>query len=128
MRRKPRQICAHCNQPIIIPRKTRHVGYGGWLKRHTPLIIAMHKEGKGTDAILDVLASKKDVILHYGGNPNWKMPLRGTIAYILARHGLAYHGLVANRAIRECATTNSRLMEPDNGAANFRLPPSIAAA
>jgi hypothetical protein len=121
MRRKPRQICARCNQPIIISRKTRQVGYSGWLKGHTPLIIAMHKEGKGTSAILDVLASKKDVILHYGGNPNWKPPLRGTITYILARNGLAYHGLVANRAIRVCANTNTRLLEPDNETANLRI-------
>jgi len=55
------------------------VGYDGWLKGHAPLIIAMHNEGKGADAILGVLASKKDVILYYGGNHNWKMALRGTI-------------------------------------------------
>jgi hypothetical protein len=117
MRRKPRQICAHCNQPIIAPRKPRHVGYDGWLKGHAPLIIAMSKEGKGTDTILDVLASKKDVIQHYGGNPNWKMPLRGTIIYILARHGLAYHGAVANRTIRKCSAANAQLIETYSEAA-----------
>ena len=63
MGRKPNQICAHCNQPIATPRKRRHVGYDGWLKGHAPLIIAMHKEGKGADTVLGVLASKKDVIL-----------------------------------------------------------------
>jgi len=89
------------------------VGYDGWLKGHAALIIAMHNEGKDTDAILDVLASKKDVILHYGANRNWKMPLRGTIIYILARHGLAYHGAVANRTIRKCAAANSRLLIED---------------
>jgi hypothetical protein len=81
------------------------VGYDGWLRGHAPLIIAMHKEGKDTDAILDVLASKKDVMQHYGGNRNWKMPLRGTIIYILARYGLAYHGAVANRTISKSDVT-----------------------
>jgi len=93
------------------------VGYDGWLKGHAPLIIAMHKEGKGTDTILDVLASKNDVIQHYGGNPNWKMPLRGTIIYILARHGLAYHGAVANRTIRKSASAGARLIENYDDAA-----------
>jgi hypothetical protein len=117
MRRKRRQICTHCNQAIVTPRKSRHVGYDGWLKGHAPLIIAMHKEGKDTDAILDVLASKEDVILHYSGNRNWKMPLRGTIVYVLARHGLAYHGAVANRTIRKCAAANAQLLETYNEAA-----------
>jgi hypothetical protein len=93
------------------------VGYDGWLKGHAPLIIAMHKEGKDTDAIINVLASKKDVMLHYGGNRNWKMPLRGTVIYILARHGLAYHGTVANRTIRKCAADNAQLTENYNEAA-----------
>jgi hypothetical protein len=117
MGRKRRQICTHCNQPIVTPRRPRHVGYDGWLKDHAPLIIAMHKEGKDTDAILDVLASKKDVMQHYGGNRNWKMPLRGTVIYILARHGLAYHGAVASRTIREVAATNTQLTENYNEAA-----------
>ena len=116
MRKKPRRICAHCNQPIVAPRKSR-VGYDGWLKSHAPLIIAMHKAGKGNDAIFHVLANKEDVRLHYSGNPNWKMPLRGTITYILARHGLAYHGTVANRTIRKCAATNVQLIENYNEAA-----------
>ena len=111
MRRKPRQICAHCSQPIVAPRKPRHVGYDGWLKNHAPLIIAMYKEGKSTDAILDVLANKEDVVQHYGGNSNWKMPLRGTIIYILARHGLAYHGAVASRTIRKVAASNAQVIE-----------------
>ena len=80
MGRKPNQF-AHCNQPIATPRKRRHVGYDGWLKGHAPLIIAMHKEGKGADTILGVLASKKDVILHYGGNPKWKMAARNDLLY-----------------------------------------------
>jgi hypothetical protein len=117
MGRKPNQICAHCNQPIATPRKRRHVGYDGWLKGHAPLIIAMHKEGKGADTILGVLASKKDVILHYGGNPNWKMALRRTIFYILARHGFAYHGAVANRTIRKSAGADARLIENYDDAA-----------
>jgi len=117
MGRKPNQICAHCNQPIATPRKRRHVGYDGWLKGHVPLIIAMHKEGKGADTILGVLASKKDVILHYGGNPNWKMALRGTIFYILARHGFADHGAVANRTIRESASADVRLVKKYDDAA-----------
>jgi hypothetical protein len=117
MGRKPNQICAHCNQPIATPRKRRHVGYDGWLKGHAPLIIAMYKEGKGADTILGVLASKKDVILHYGGNPNWKMALRGTIFYILARHGFAYHGAVANRTIRKSAGADARLIENYDDAA-----------
>src|SRR5262249_12844016 len=106
MGRKPNQICAHCNQPIATPRKARHVGYDGWLKGHAPLVIAMHKEGKSVDTILDVLACSKDVMLHYHGNPNWKMPLRGTIIYILARHGLVHHGAVAKRAIRRSPAAN----------------------
>jgi hypothetical protein len=105
MGRKPNRICAHCNQPIARRRKPRHVGYYGWLKSHVPLIIAMHKDGQSVDVILDVLASKKDVMLHYGDNPNWKMPLRGTIIYILARHGLQYHGATAKRTIRKSAAT-----------------------
>ena len=117
MGRKPNQICAHCNQPIATPRKRRHVGYDGWLKGHAPLIIAMHKEGKSADTILGVLASKKDVILHYGGNPNWKMALRGTIFYILARHGFAYHGAIANRTIRKSAGADARLIENYDDAA-----------
>jgi hypothetical protein len=111
MGRKRRQICTHCNQPIVTPRKSRHVGYDGWLKDHVPLIIAMYKEGKDTDAILDVLASEPDVMRHYGGNANWKMPLRGTIIYILARHGLAYHGAVASRTIRKVAVSNAQVTE-----------------
>ena len=117
MGRKPNQICAHCNQPIATPRKRRHVGYDGWLKGHAPLIIAMYKEGKGADTILGVLASKKDVILHYGGNPNWKMALRGTIFYILARHGFAHHGAAANRTIRKSASADARLIENYDDAA-----------
>jgi hypothetical protein len=111
MGRKPNQICPHCNQPIARPRKSRHVGYDGWLKGHAPLIIAMHKEGQGVDAILVVLASKKDVILHYRDNPNWKMPLRGTIIYILARHGLQYYGATAKRAVGKSAATNAQHIE-----------------
>ena len=117
MGRKPNPICAHCNQPIARPRKSRHVGYDGWLKGHAPLVIGMYKEGKGVDTILDVLASKKDVMLHYRGNPNWKMPLRGTIIYILARHGLAYHGAVAKRTVLDLATANARLIENYDDAA-----------
>jgi hypothetical protein len=111
MGRKPNQICAHCNQPIARPRKPRHLGYDGWLKGHAPQIIAMHKEGQGVDAILDVLASKKDVILHYHDNTNWKMPLRGTIIYILARHGLQYHGAAAKSALGKSAATNAQHIE-----------------
>jgi hypothetical protein len=117
MGRKPNEICAHCNQPIATPRKRRHIGYDGWLKGRAPLIIAMHKEGKSADSILAVLANKNDVILHYGGNPNWKMALRGTIIYILARHGLAYHGAVANRALRRSASPGARLIENYDDAA-----------
>jgi hypothetical protein len=93
------------------------VGYDGWLKGHAPLIIAMHKEGKGADTILGVLASKKDVMLHYGGSPHWKMALRGTIIYILARHGFAYHGAVANRTVRKSAGADARLIENYDDAA-----------
>jgi hypothetical protein len=117
MPRKRRQICTHCNQPIVTPRKPRHTGYDGWLRDHVPLIIAMYKEGRDTDAIFDVLASKPDVMRHYGANPNWKMPLRGTIIYILARHGLAYHGAVASRTIRNVAAANAQLVETYNEAA-----------
>jgi hypothetical protein len=68
-------------------------------QRHAPLIIAMHKEGKDTDAILDVLASKEDVLLHYSGNRNWKMPLRGTIwlptgLHIMAQSPIALYASV----------------------------------
>jgi hypothetical protein len=87
------------------------VGYDGWLKGHVPLIIAMHKDGQSVDVILDVLASKKDVMLHYRDNPNWKMPLRGTIIYILDRHGLQYHGAAAKRTIRKSAAATAHLIE-----------------
>ena len=106
MRGNRRAICA-----LARPRKPRHVGYDGWLKGHAPLIIAMHKEGKGVESILDVLASKRDVILHYRDNPNWKMPLHGTIIYILARHGLQYHGAIAKRTIKSAATNAKLLIE-----------------
>jgi hypothetical protein len=55
--------------------------------------------------------------LHYGSNPNWKMALRGTIFYILARHGFAYHGAVANRTIRKSAGADARLIENYDDAA-----------
>jgi hypothetical protein len=58
-----------------------------------------------------VLASKKDVMLHYRDNPNWKMPLHGTIIYLLARHGLQYHGASANRTRRKSAAINAQLIE-----------------
>jgi hypothetical protein len=39
------------------------------------------------------------------------MPLRGTIIYILARHGLQYHGATAKRAVGKSAATNAQLIE-----------------
>jgi hypothetical protein len=45
------------------------------------------------------------------------MALRGTIFYILARHGFAYHGAVANRTIRKSASANARLIDNYDDAA-----------
>jgi hypothetical protein len=45
--------------------------------------------------------------------------LRGTIFYILARHGFAYHGAVANRTIRKSAGADARLIENYDDASNL---------
>jgi len=56
-------------------------------------------------------------MLHYGGSPHWKMALRGTIIYILARHGFAYQGAVANRTMRKSPGADARLIENYDDAA-----------